>query len=126
MGDYMKKYSENITLFSPHSKLVDLLCNSLKDGAKVAIKSPLNMSKSVTVIFRNGEFYRQRKKEIWTKEQFLNYASGCSHASVMVNRKDVIDDYQKYSDNEIARKVGDYSLARTMSELDEEGKDVWR
>lgn len=123
----MKKHSDTITLFTVKNlESVNLLCSVLKGGAEIHIEPPPS-KRPIKVILRNGEFHRKRKKEKWNKQQFLmntQYLIG-RPVAIRFKRSDFIDEYQKFSDTEIARKLGDDTLALTMKEMAEEGKDVW-
>ena len=121
---YQKKFCESISLYTVNNmKSPDLLCSALLPGTKIWLR-PLESEKWQGVMPSKGVFLRGVKRKSWTKEQFLmNIHRQRLH--LLFRRQDLIDDYQKYSDNEIARMLGDDSLARTMSEMDEQGKDVW-
>ena len=84
-------------------------------------------SGETVVVSKDGELYLKQTGELLSKEQFLQrlMVMPDDPVSLSLRRSDLMPEYQQYSNTQIARKLGDSSLALTMIEMSEDGKDVW-
>jgi hypothetical protein len=116
-----KKYSEKITLFKlSNQESLSLMCKALVEGAIIRLRSKDLSIKMVQ--WKDNSFVLINEKQVWEDKEFLQQAY---ESVVHLRREDLIPEMQIYSDTEVARKLGDNSLALTMSEMHENGEDVW-
>ena len=121
-----KKFSEEISVFQMNSKdSVELLCKAIKNGAEIVIE---RISTGETaVVWKDGKFRLKKTGELLSEMQFMRLTIMIPDdpSWIILRRADLMPEYQRYSDTEIARKLGDSSLALTLTEMSEEGRDIW-